>query len=189
MFTKYIDNVSIDYLYKENSNYPFLFTVKSKNKNDPKVTFYLNCDYDLYIKEYDKLHKSLCDWIDQEKKLHDKLGYSSDCSFLFLFRNASIISLPDHLESISNSCIQQPYQIFPRFMNFLSYIEISLAQDFLEAIKGRFFYFLLNSKVKYNLEWKYSDFYKLSYYYQWVYLISVFQSTNFPVLTSKLDII
>ena len=48
MFTKYIDNVSIDYLYKENSNYPFSFTIKSKNKTDPKVTFYLNCNYDLY---------------------------------------------------------------------------------------------------------------------------------------------
>ena len=185
MFTRYIDDVAIAYLRKENSSYPISFTVKPKNKNDKILQFYLSCDYDLYMREYEKLHKNLCTWIDQEKKLHDRLGYSSDSGFLFLFKNVSILNLPENIESISLACKEEPYQIFPRFMNFLSFIEISSSQTFLDAIKGRFFYFLLLNKEKHDLPWKYSDFYKLAYYYPWIYLISVFQSTNASIVSNN----
>lgn len=168
-----MNNVDISIEYDK--NIPVLLSLIPKDKSMPPIKYVLTYPYESYYKQLYTLTELLDTWIKSEKALHKKLDFASESQFLNLFKNVNIISLPANLKKLEDACIQRPYNSYPRFINFLSHIQITLDPLFLDAITGRFFLHLFNLKDPNNCSWSIDDLYRLAYYYNWVYLYSVYQ--------------
>lgn len=179
-----MSNVSITSVVDKNAIVSF--TMKPNNEDMPALTYSLVYPYEAYQKQIYTLTESLDAWIKTETALHKKLNFAADSQFLNLFKNINIISLPLNLKKLEDACIQRPYNSYPRFINYLSYIEITLDPVFLNVVAGRFFYHLLTLKNPNNCTWSEDDVYRLAYYYNWVYLYSVYQTMN--LYTPSIDI-
>lgn len=180
-----MSNVDISIGYDQGS--PVRLTMTPTSKDMPTISYNLVYPYELYYKQLYTLTELLDAWIKTEKALHKRLDFAAESQFLNLFKNINIISLPSNLKKLEDACTQRPYNSYPRFINFLSHIQITLDPKFLNTITGRFFHHLLQIKESNNCLWTKDDIYRLAYYYDWVYLYSVYQSINntIPTETSK----
>lgn len=176
---------NVDVTINHDKGNPIDITFTPVSKDMPTISYNLVYPYELYYKQLYTLTELLDAWIKTEKALHKKLDFASESQFLNLFKNINIISLPSNLKKLEDACIQRPYNSYPRFINFLSHIQITLDPMFLDAVAGRFFYHLISLKDPNNCTWTYDDLYRLVYYYNWVYLYSVYQSINNSIPTEN----
>ena len=184
-FTK--KDIELQVVYS-NKVYPSLFRLIPGNDDTPPLVFTLECDNDTYLSQLDKLEKSLLTFIENETNIVKKLGFSSDSQLIYLFKNTSIYSLPNNLEKIEQAYQQQLYNSFSRFNNFLSQLSVTILPEVLATISGRFYWNLLTQKNKINLPWALKDLYQLAYYYEWVYLIPIYQSKVPSIVDNKVSI-
>ena len=177
--------VKIDKDQQVISEFPKAFVFVPLDKSMPEISFTLDCDFHLYQINKQQVLTSLCLWIKYELGVHKQLAYAKESSFIQLFKMANIINLPSALQKITDACTQSSFGSYPRFLNFLSGLQLSTDLVALSALKARFFWFLLTYKDKVDAEWSIEDLYKLAYYYDWVWLISIYQSVNPPIVEIK----
>lgn len=178
-----MSNVKISISYKDFRPSQLVFT--PENNDMPAIGYNLEYPYELYTKQLFTLTELLDAWVKTEKALHKKLDFASESQFLNLFKNINIVSLPSNLKKLEDACTQRPYNSYPRFLNFLSHIQVVLDPAFLSAITGRFFFHLLSLKDPNDCQWNSDDVYRLAYYYDWVYLYSVYQAINTSIPTTE----
>ena len=171
-----------------NKVYPSTVRLIPGNTDTPPVILHLDCNNDIYLSQLEKVEKSIVTFIDNETNIVKKLGFSSDSQLIYLFKNTSIYSLPNNLEKIEQAYQQKLYNSFSRFNNFLSQLSVTILPEVLSAISGRFYWNLLVQKDRIGLEWSLSDLYKLIYYYEWVYLIPIYQSKVPSIIDNKVSI-
>ena len=178
-----MSNVTISIIRDNINTVPSAFSMIPDNEDMPKLKYNLVYPYESYQKQLYTLTESLDAWVKTEQALHKRLNFAADSQFLNLFKNINIISLPSNLKKLEDACTQRPYNSYPRFLNYLSYITIMLDPVFLDTISGRFFYHLYTLKQPNNCTWTEDDLYRLAYYYDWVYLYSVYQTMNLYIPT------
>lgn len=171
-----------------NLSTPSKFTLVPGSTDTPVVSYTLDCDYTLYKENYKELQNQLSKFLQVEQQLIKKLDFQAESSFIYIFKNASVMSLPNNLEKLENAKYQKPYNVYPRFQNLLSQLAMSIDTKVLESIKGRFFWNIINEYTKEDYEYTLIDIYRLIYYYEWVYLIPLYQSISPSIEDNKLNI-
>ena len=182
-FIKQSVEVNVEYA----DTIPSMFRLVSAAGDIPPLSYTLLYDDDsTYNSNYDRLVSMLLDWMKNEETIIARLNYEEVSPFIYLFKNSNIVSLPSYLDRLDSAFSETVYNTFPRFMNFLSQVSMRIDPYVLNAVQGRFFWFLLESKSKLGLEWSIEDLFRLMYYHNWVYLISIYQAyTSTTQVTTK----
>lgn len=158
------------------------------NNDTPTLSYSLDCDYTLYKENYKEVQEQISKFINTEQSLAKKLEFQAEYFFIHVFKNTAIMKLPSNLEKLESSKYQKPYNAYPRFQNLLAQLNMSIDSKALSTIKGKFFYSIIQEFYRDTYDYKLEDIYKLAYYYEWVYLIPIYQSVNLVIEDNKLNI-
>lgn len=160
------------------STMPDRFTIIPSIKSIRPIEFDLRCEYTLYAHQLEFIKTVLLSWVRSEQAFNARLKTNEKNEIVNLFQSLNIISIPGHLTEINEICQQKNIASFTRFLGVIGQLYMTAHAQALAAMRGRYFWYLITMQSLYNVNFTVKDVYDCAKYFEWVYLIPLYQMSQ-----------